>query len=75
MWKGYEDALVNYVNAMLREWQRRGKKNDLLKPGDATLGLEERQNPPLPPWLGEERLHACHRSALVAKLPEHYGVL
>mmetsp|Transcript_19530 Transcript_19530/g.44891 ORF Transcript_19530/g.44891 Transcript_19530/m.44891 type:complete len:258 (+) Transcript_19530:198-971(+) len=73
MWKGFEDLLVNYVNAMLREWARRGKKNDMLRPGDAVLGLQERPSPRVPPWLGEELLHACHRDALMAKLPEHYG--
>ena len=75
MWSGYEEALVKYVNAMLREWARRGKKNDVLKPGDAALGLEELASPPMPPWLGEERLHSCHRDALMAKLPSHYGRL
>ena len=73
MWKGYEDALVIYVNAMLREWERRGKRNELLKPGDAALGLEEQDGAIMPPWLGEELLHSCHRHALMAKLPEHYG--
>lgn len=75
MWSGYEEALVKYVNAMLREWAMRGKKNDLLQPGDAALGLQETMNPPMPPWLGEERLHSCHRDALIAKLPSHYGRL
>ena len=75
MWSGYEEALVKYVNAMLREWARRGKKNDVLKPGDAALGLKESASPPMPPWLGEERLHSCHRDALMAKLPSHYGRL
>ena len=75
MWSGYEEALVKYVNAMLREWARRGKKNDVLKPGDAALGLKESTSPPMPPWLGEERLHSCHRDALMAKLPSHYGRL
>jgi hypothetical protein len=26
-----------------------------------------------PPWLGDERLHASHRSNLLRKDPEHYG--
>jgi hypothetical protein len=26
----------------------------------------------LPPWLGDERLHRSHRSALVRKDPRHY---
>ena len=51
MWKGFEPALVCYVNAMLREWARRGFRNDLLAPGDASLGLDEPASPPpMPPW-------------------------
>ena len=73
MWQGYEECLVHYVNAMLVEWQRRGKKNDLLQPYDASLGLEESSDARMPPWLGCESLHSYHRSALLAKLPEHYA--
>ena len=75
MWSGYEDALVLYVNCMLVEWARRGKKNDLLQPHSAQLGLDESKNPSMPPWLGCEALHSYHRSALISKLPSHYGKL
>jgi hypothetical protein len=27
----------------------------------------------LPPWWGDERLHASHRSNLLRKDPAHYG--
>jgi hypothetical protein len=77
MWAGHEPALVAYLNAMLREWARRGKKNDKLTPGDASLGLDEGDTDcrarAMPPWLGNPALHACHREALMAKLPQHYG--
>ena len=73
MWKGHEEALAQYLNAMLVEWARRGKKNDLLQPFDSARGLHERPNATMPPWLGCEALHAYHRSALLAKLPEHYA--
>jgi predicted esterase len=73
MWSGFEDALVTYVNAMLVEWARRGKKNDQLRPYDASLGLVEVARPQMPPWLGCEDLHGYHRAALLAKLPEHYS--
>lgn len=75
MWAGYEPALVRYLNAMLREWASRGKKNELLRPNDPKLGLAESEGGALemPPWLGDERLHSCHRHALMAKLPEHYS--
>ena len=73
MWDGFEDALIKYVNAMLVEWARRGKKNDLLQPFDPSLGLQEVAAAPLPPWLGCEELHGYHRAALLAKLPQHYS--
>lgn len=73
MWLGHEDALVMYLNEMLREWAHRGKVNDILQPGDPALGLHQTSTPQMPPWLGSPELHACHRSALMAKLPEHYG--
>ena len=73
MWAGYEDALVLYVNAMLVEWARRGKKNEMLQPFAPTLGLSEVPHAAMPPWLGCEALHSYHRSALLAKLPQHYS--
>ncbi len=77
MWKGYEPALVAYTNEMLNEWERRGKKNELLKPyqDDGERNLVEEDVYELPPWWGCEELHSYHRHALVAKLPEHYGKL
>ena len=29
----------------------------------------------LPPWLGRDDVHRAYRSALVRKMPEHYGPL
>jgi hypothetical protein len=74
MWKGYEPALVAYCNAMLVEWARRGKKNDLLKPyqNDKERNLVQEKDYEMPPWWGNEELHDYHKHALVAKLPEHY---
>jgi hypothetical protein len=42
MWKGYEEALVQYTNAMLIEWARRGKTNDLLRPHDPIRKLDNK---------------------------------
>jgi len=66
MWRGYEDALAQYLNAMCTEWVRRGYRNNIRR---------RRVKFPLkmPPWLGDERLHAGHRSNLVRKDPAHYG--
>lgn len=78
MWRGHEVALFHYADAMADEWEdRRGKQHG------AHLNLLEYitdWNPAmfagglvLPPWLGDERLHASHRSNLLRKDPAHYG--
>jgi len=74
MWKGYEPALVAYTNAILIEWDRRGKKSDLLKPfqDDSERNLVQDEFYKMPLWWGNEDLHTYHQHALVAKLPDHY---
>mmetsp|Transcript_42900 Transcript_42900/g.100718 ORF Transcript_42900/g.100718 Transcript_42900/m.100718 type:complete len:245 (-) Transcript_42900:161-895(-) len=74
MWRGYEDALVRYINAMLCEWAARGMRNELLKPFDPERGLDRNADkmPAMPPWLGVEEMHSYHRHALVAKHSTHY---
>lgn len=69
MWKGYEDALVLYYNASLREWEARGYRNVILQP------LPEPPFAVMLPWLGREDFHASHRSKLLAKNPEYYSQL
>lgn len=66
MWKGYEEALKEYYNAIVEEWVARGYNNSmpLFELADVT---------PMPPWLGDSRVHASHRANLLRKLPEHYG--
>lgn len=67
MWRGYEDALKAYFNIIVNEWVKRGYKNNM---------LPEESHHPLyikPPWLGDERFHAAHRSNLLRKKPEHYS--
>jgi hypothetical protein len=66
MWKGYEDALAHYLNCMIDEWIRRGYRN--------TIRRRRVQRPiTMPRWLGDERLHASHRSNLLRKDPAWYG--
>jgi len=67
MWRGYEEGLVIYYNAALKEWASRGYRNIVLQP------LPESSNSMVPPWLGREDFHASHRSKLLAKNPEHYS--
>jgi hypothetical protein len=65
MWSGHTAALTEYGNAMIREWIRRGYVNNLRLVNNGTVIL--------PPWLGDERLHASHRSNLLRKDQEYYG--
>jgi hypothetical protein len=50
MWKGYEDALICYLNVIMIEWAMRGKKNDKIKPYDEELGCNvDRTTTLMPP--------------------------
>jgi hypothetical protein len=59
MWRGFESALVEYGNCMIREWVRRGYKN--------TMPIVEAQKIDLPRWVSDEDFNAAHRSNLLRK--------
>lgn len=65
MWTGYEPALRLYRNAMIREWVARGYNNtmEITRSGGRVR---------MPPWLGDQSLHASHRSNLLRKEPDFY---
>ena len=68
MWEGYEDALKQYYNIVIVEWVSRGFDNNMelyLLPEEIIY----------PNWLGDNKLHASHRSNLLRKNPNHYGEL
>ncbi len=66
MWRGYEDALRLYMNAMIIEWTQRGYRN--------TMGIVEVAGAPeTPPWLGDPAFHAAHRANLLRKDAEFYS--
>tara|TARA_R100000995_G_C3391837_1_gene80859 strand:+ start:150 stop:560 length:411 start_codon:yes stop_codon:yes gene_type:complete len=68
MWRGYESALKFYKDLCIEEWVRRGYKN--------TMERNTTHGPVLMPhWLGDEKLHASHRSNLLRKDPVFYGNL
>ena len=68
MWRGYEAALGWYKDLCIEEWIRRGYKN--------TMKMEESHGAiVMPEWLGREDIHASHRSNLLKKDPDFYGVL
>jgi hypothetical protein len=69
MWRDHQLALAAYRDVCIREWVRRGYKNNMV------IALED---PPLydvPPWLGREDFHLSHQSNLIRKFPEHYQPL
>ncbi len=66
MWRGYEQSLTLYMNAIITEWIRRGYKNNM------PLGIVTGQVK-MPPWLGKREFHASHRSNLLRKNPKYYG--
>ena len=65
MWSGYGDALRLYYNTMVKEWLRRGYKNN--------MPLLHVFNFVTPPWLSDSRLPLSHRGNLLRKDPEYYS--
>lgn len=65
MWRGFENCLLAYFNAMVEEWIRRGFKNTR-----KIMPLPDLY--PKPPWLGLDEFHASHRSNLLRKNPVYY---
>lgn len=65
MWEGHEAALGLYMNAMIDEWVLRGYQNNMAKARVTRARM--------PPWLGDEPLHASHRANLLRKQPEWYA--
>jgi hypothetical protein len=70
MWRGYEAALVEYGLVMCLEWTSRGRADTV---HDKLLVHSRPGEPVLPPWFGDEALHASHRSNLLRKDPAFYG--
>lgn len=83
MWRGHEEALASYGQAVCREWCGRGHADTcaekiLAETPGVIVPRSQRELAiagDLPPWLGDDRLHAAHQSALVRKDPEHYRPL
>ena len=67
MWVGYENALKEYTNAMIREWIDRGYNNSMV--------LYSADRIEYPWWFGDEKFHRSHRSRLIQKNKEFYSPL
>ena len=78
-WRGHVGALIRYAWQCDREWRRRGFAphlafRNMLLDHPALDGVWPWPDlAPAPPWVGDERLHASMRAALLAKDPEWYG--
>lgn len=85
MWRGYEEALGRYAFTCCEVWTERGFADtcaatiatDLREAGvvDVRTQDELASADRLPPWLGDEEFHRSHRSSLLRKDPDHYGVV
>jgi hypothetical protein len=85
MWEGYPDGVAAYGLAVCAEWTGRGRPDTCAATISTDLAAAGRPAPrtqaelamqcELPAWLGDERLHRSHRSALVRKDPAFYGPL
>jgi hypothetical protein len=66
MWKGYEYALMYYVNCCIDEWVKRGRNNNMEK-------YELPRKIKFPWWIRWDKLHRSHRALLNKKDPLHYN--
>jgi hypothetical protein len=67
MWRGYAGALQEYMNCSILEWIKRGYNNTMLI-------YDVHKNLDKPAWFGDEKFHASHRSNLLRKNKEFYGL-
>lgn len=77
LWRGHEPALARYGLIMATEWRRRGLADSAL-PQIAELAHQlvgYGRAIVDPPWVGDERVHASHRAALLAEDTDHYRAL
>ncbi|MGV8056799.1 MAG: MSMEG_6728 family protein [Smithellaceae bacterium] len=66
MWRGHINALKQYYNLALDEWISRGYKNRMQK-------MSIHGKIVYPPWFGNDKFHAAHRSNLLRKDNIYYG--
>jgi hypothetical protein len=80
MWKGYEQELMVYIDAMCNEWRRRGYNTTIDGKAHATLEVARRNgllgDHRIPDWMLDPELFdaitVTHRTALLAKNFDHY---
>lgn len=84
MWKGHEEALAAYGDAIVEAWTARGFADtcqETIRRDARTAGVaipprsqaELAAAGALPFWLGDDAFHRSHQSALIRKDPDWYG--
>lgn len=73
MWRQYPTALAMYGVDICNEWKRRGYK-DSLQPKFREFLSVNFDNLEEPYWLGDYEFHRSHRSNLLRKDREYYGL-
>jgi hypothetical protein len=61
MWREHENSLKIYYNVIVKEWIKRGYKNNM------DLEIVDYHRIQHPPWLGDEKFHSSHRANLLRK--------
>jgi hypothetical protein len=73
MWRGHEHALIDYGQAICREWINRGFNDTcLLKITEMRESFSACVADSPPEWVNDERVHLSHQSNLIRKFPEYY---
>jgi len=68
MWRGFEKALTEYMNLSIMLWIDRGYKNTM-----KIVDVGDLHEDDYPPWFGDNKFHASHRSNLLQKDFEFYS--
>lgn len=86
MWVGYAEGVAAYGIASCLEWVARGGADTVARTIGVDLAEAGLPSVPrtqhelarageLPGWIGDDRVHASHRAALVRKDPAFYAAL
>ena len=65
MWKGYENALKQYLNECIEHWIARGYNNN--------MEFYDTGKIIMPDWIGNEKFHSSHRANLLRKDFDYYS--
>ena len=71
MWKGYENALLEYGIAICKEWKNRGFKDTMFE--RFYTAYPWHQPAPKPYWFGNRKFHSAMRSNLLKKDKQYYS--